>query len=92
MSHSAHKSAPPETADDRDREDNKAIPPSWHLSNSPMTAPATEDGPPCLKCGHLNTVISPGVGPHHARIDCPKCKSWRWAPKPPPRPERGGAA
>jgi hypothetical protein len=55
-------------------------------------APATEDGPPCLKCGHLNTVISPGAGPHHARIDCPKCKAWRWAPKPPTRPERGGAA
>lgn len=53
-------------------------------------APADNDGPPCLKCGHLNTVVTPGVGPHHARIDCPKCKSWRWQPKPPPRPERAG--
>ena len=48
-------------------------------------APSAEDGPPCLKCGNLNTVVSPGVGPHHARIDCLKCKAWRWLPKPPIR-------
>jgi hypothetical protein len=44
--------------------------------------PPTGEGPPCLKCGHKNTVISPGVGPHHARINCPKCGAWRWLPKP----------
>jgi hypothetical protein len=53
-------------------------------------AAQAESGPPCLKCGHKDTVISPGVGPHHARIDCPKCKAWRWLPT--PRPDRGGAA
>src|SRR5262245_16835515 len=37
--------------------------------------------PPCLRCGS-NTIISPGVGPHHQRLDCPQCGSWRWAPKP----------
>jgi hypothetical protein len=47
----------------------------------------TEDGPPCLKCGYLNTVVSPGVGPHYARIDCPQCKAWRWLPTPRPRGE-----
>jgi hypothetical protein len=46
MSHSAHKSAPPETADDRDREDNTAIPPPWHLSNSPIPAPRCPLGCP----------------------------------------------
>jgi hypothetical protein len=55
-------------------------------------APATEDGPPCLKCGHLNTVISPGVGPTPSRIDCPKCRAWRWTPNPPTRPVRGEVA
>lgn len=45
-----------------------------------------EAGPPCLACGGA-TVISPGTPPHHARIDCTRCKSWRWAPR--PRPERG---
>ena len=57
-----------------------------------QTAPVAETGPPCLKCGHKDTVISPGVGPHHARIDCPKCKAWRWAPKPPARSDQGGTA
>jgi hypothetical protein len=52
-------------------------------------APANTDGPPCLKCG-ADTIVSPGVGPHYARIDCPSCKAWRWAPA--PRPDRGGAA
>ena len=46
-----------------------------------------EDGPPCVACGGP-TVISPGKGPHHARIDCTKCKSWGWLPK--PKTERGG--
>jgi hypothetical protein len=50
-------------------------------------APVGEPGPPCLKCEHLNTVDSPGVGPHCARIDCPKCKAWRWLPAPRPRGE-----
>jgi hypothetical protein len=45
MSRSAHKSAPPESADDRNREDNKAIPPSWHLSNSLI--------PSCPLCGAI---------------------------------------
>jgi hypothetical protein len=53
-------------------------------------APTAEPGPPCLKCGHKDTVISPGVGPHHGRIDCPKCKAWRWLPT--PRPRGDGAA
>jgi hypothetical protein len=46
-------------------------------------------GPPCLRCGG-STVVSPGVGPHHARIDCvdAQCGAWRWAPK--PRPGRDG--
>jgi hypothetical protein len=53
-------------------------------------AAPTEDGPPCLKCGHKDTVVSPGVGPHFARIDCPVCKAWRWLPT--PRPRREGPA
>ena len=55
--------------------------------------PQTTDGgpgPPCLKCRYKDTIISPGVGPHHARVDCPQCKAWRWLPT--PRPDRGGAA
>ena len=37
-------------------------------------------GPPCLKCGGPTTV-SPAKGPHHARIECARCKAWRWLPK-----------
>jgi hypothetical protein len=54
------------------------------LSLFDQPAAPAEDGPPCLACGHKNTVVSPGVGPHHARIDCPKCRAWRWQPKPRP--------
>ena len=49
-------------------------------------------GPPCLNCGHKDTVQSPGVGPHAARLDCPKCGFWRWSPKRPPRGQGGGAS
>ena len=39
-------------------------------------------GWPCRSYGNPNTRISPGSGPHFARIDCPICRSWRWMPKP----------
>jgi hypothetical protein len=50
-----------------------------------LARPRGEPGPPCLRCG-ADTVVSEGRGPHHARIDCPRCKAWRWLPKPRPRP------
>jgi hypothetical protein len=53
-------------------------------------APRGEPGPPCLNCGH-DTIVSPGVGPHHARVDCPRCRAWRWLPRPRPREGRGRA-
>jgi len=52
--------------------------------------PVGDPGPPCLQCGGA-TVISPGIGPHHQKISCTRCSSWRWAPKPRPA-GRGGAA
>jgi len=54
--------------------------------------PTGDPGPACLACGGA-TVISPGVGPHHQRIDCadPRCGAWRWAPKPRPA-GRGGVS
>jgi hypothetical protein len=88
---SATRAATPDRNDSRIRKAGDLVPSSEIRSIHPIPAPATEDGPPCLKCGRLNTVISPGVGPHHARIDCPRCNAWRWAPKPPPRPVRGEA-
>jgi hypothetical protein len=44
--------------------------------------PPAASGPPCLNCG-ADTIISypPGRGRHHARIDCTRCRAWRWLPK-----------
>ena len=42
--------------------------------------PPKTDGPPCLKCGGP-TAVTPGVGPHASRADCPACGAWRWLPK-----------
>lgn len=52
--------------------------------------PVKADGPACLKWHYPDTIITPGKGPHHARIDCPNCGAWRWLPR--PRPARGGGS
>jgi len=57
---------------------------------APPVVPTGEPGPACLACGGA-TVISPGVGPHHAKITCTRCPVWRWQPKPRPV-SRGGPA
>jgi len=51
------------------------------LFDPPEVPAAKADGPPCLACGGA-TVISPGTPPHHARIDCTRCRAWRWLPRP----------
>ena len=58
-----------------------------HQDGTPKDA-EKQAGPPCLACGGP-TRISPGKGPHFARIDCldPSCRAWRWAPKPRPKRE-----
>jgi hypothetical protein len=58
------------------------------LFDQPAKSSGVKASLSCLKCGHKDTVLSPGKGPHHARIDCPKCGAWRWMPK--PRPEQKG--
>jgi hypothetical protein len=47
----------------------------------PPQAPRSGAGPACPKCGGA-TVLTPGKGPHFARIDCKACGGWRWLPKP----------
>jgi hypothetical protein len=49
-----------------------------------------EPGAPCVACDGP-TIITPGVGPHYAKIKCTKCGSWGWLPKP-RAPREGGAA
>ena len=56
----------------------------------PTTA-TTGDGPPCLKCGHKNTVVSPGVGPHHQGSTA-RCTRHGGRRRTPGSDQRGGAA
>jgi len=53
----------------------------WDEPPDHSVRPSGEPGRPCLKCGGP-TVIRPGTPPHHARLDCTRCKAWRWLPKP----------
>jgi hypothetical protein len=53
--------------------------------------PRGEPGPPCRRCGHVDTIVSPGRGPHYRRLDCPRCKAWRWLAKPGSWRKPGGA-
>jgi hypothetical protein len=49
------------------------------------TIPVGEPGPPCLACGGPTIISYPDTrGQHHARVDCTRCRAWRWAPKPRP--------
>jgi hypothetical protein len=46
-----------------------------------------QPGPPCLACGAPTVISYPATrGQHHAKIDCTRCRAWRWAPR--PRPTR----
>jgi hypothetical protein len=49
----------------------------------PVKAFVPESSPACLRCGGpMRKSVPPSRGPHHARLDCPACGAWRWAPKP----------
>lgn len=52
--------------------------------NPPAADPteAIEQGPPCLGCGSLETIVLSGLGGPDI-IFCPQCKAERFLPRPP---------
>lgn len=35
----------------------------------------------CPRCGCPDVAMLPGVGPHAAKEECPKCRWTQWVPK-----------
>ena len=60
--------------------------PAWP-SDPPPAEPAEggaiEQGPPCLRCGNLDTVVIPRQGRSPDMTLCPKCAAERFLPRPP---------